>query len=331
MIFRTLRHYRTGLLSGPGDEALVGPGLSPKPSSSPPASPELVRTDTVGTECPASNATRRVLRACGFGPKERQNSMKTPVHPKIRHPLTPVWLVCSVFAVGCGAEPASTTARTHLEKATPEHAGGSAPTSAAETAPSTDGAVSDSLGDPSNSSPAASPSAPPSTSDPPTPPPTGDPTEDDLELNSVKRDGWLTTWIARTCVSKKDGEPTIEDAPLPVGGGRRLECMTASNPSPYSVQEVHSVGGDDWCVLGESVSWERWGDSALKISVTSTPDLAPWSLVATHDGNEILISPAAGPFGIGEAWPVGVRVKYKVIDMKPNPQSKLFCEQIFNL
>ena len=268
--------------------------------------------------------------------------------------LTPfACLVAVAFAMGCGATPDSGGSQVE-QKATddsgndwtdpsPESAPAEPPADAEPSAPWNDPPPPSEA--PSASPPASEePAEPPAPSgDPSTPPDpeepgaevpideaplTGDPTEDDANLRFFKNDGFGAIIFSDRCVSKKEGEPTIETAPLPVGGGRWLECTTALNPSRQT-KDVMTLKLERWCGLGAQSSLTAWGSAGLNVSITAAPDDAPWTVVATYDGEEILIEQVE-VLGIGYSWPVGVKGKYQTLDLKPNPD-KVKCDELFGL
>jgi len=244
--------------------------------------------------------------------RSRKATTSRQVPARLRSPLLASSLVGLVFAIGC-AVPDSTPGDKHAnEHLTPtELANGSSGGDLSAQQPSSAPADSTPGGDPSDASVAT--------------PSTGDPTLDDEDLRAFKRNGFDSLIFADTCVSKKDGEATIEQEPLPVGAGRWLECTTSRNPSSWYMK-VESITNDPWCVYGTMTSSHTWADAALKVSVTSSPDDSAWTLMATHEGPEISISRVEAA-GLGLAWPLGLDVKYTTTEMKHNPENAL-CDSL---
>ena len=282
----------------------------------------------------------------GQAPEPAHAEPRSPATSEPRRPVAKLGiaglaslLMSSGFSVACGGAPDASKGTPQVQQqATSEDTGSdSAPSDATEPAtgevppPS---ASSNPPASPPDNNPAdlprdSNPADPAPGSDPSDPPPTGDPTEDDANLKWFKYNGFAAWIFAGTCVSKKDGEPTIEVAPLPVGGGRRLECTTAISPTRVTKDILTVNTRDRWCGVGNMTSYKPWGDSALKVSVTSSPDSGPWTLVATHDGEPIMIDMVEAA-GLGFAWPVGVHVTYTTTDLKPNPNTAP-CDQLFGL
>jgi hypothetical protein len=157
--------------------------------------------------------------------------------------------------------------------------------------------------------------------------PTDEPGEDE-DLAFLRQDGFQTFHFALDCVSVGEDGSTIGGEPLPVGGGRSLECVTESLGSLSTVDALSSTG-ERFCALGQVDSFHGDGDPSLAVSVASTPEGSPWTLVGTHDGDEIQIGKVTG-FGGGTAWPLWVDAHYAVIDITPNPSGQL-CDQAFGL
>jgi len=239
--------------------------------------------------------------------RSRKAATSRPVRGRLRSPLLASTLVGLVFAIGCGTAPDSTPGDKHAnEHVNPtELANGSSSGDPAEQQPSSDPADPPPDGDPSDASVAT--------------PLTGDPTLYDEDLRAFKLNGFDSLIFAETCVSKKDGEATIEQEPLPVGGGRWLECTSSRNPSSWNMK-VATTTNDLWCVYGTMTSSHTWGDATLKVSVGSSPDDSAWTLKATHEGPEISISRVEAT-GLGLAWPLGLDVQYTTTDMKRNPDN----------
>ena len=237
----------------------------------------------------------------------------------LRFAVLAPWLVCSLGAMGCSAARDATPQDGVLQKAADYEAnnGMGSYGAAGETSQPSDTPPNSDLEDP----------ATPSWSYPEDPNKvlTGDPTEDDDYLSFIKHRGFESLVFATTCVSKKDGEATIEDEnALPAGGGRYLECATDFSPARMT-KDVMSTKNERWCALGKMASHTPWGAPELHVSVTRTPSDGPWTLVATHDGPEITV----GKVGLsgGTTWPVGVKVELDTVDMKAAPAG--VCDSFF--
>lgn len=155
--------------------------------------------------------------------------------------------------------------------------------------------------------------------------PTGDPTEDDPILKFLKDGFFDGIAIAETCSSVLDGGETIDGAgvsSLPVGGGRRLEC---SIDVPREVaQTIRDSNDAIWCQLKAMVDFRPNAlDDRLGVSIVNAPSAGPFSVVATHAGDEIPIIRASG------LWPVAVDMTYVTADLQPALGRP--CEQVFGL
>jgi hypothetical protein len=150
----------------------------------------------------------------------------------------------------------------------------------------------------------------------------------DEELQFLLDNGFESFIFAQTCRSVGAAGDVIDGEPLPVGGGRQLECETADVGHLQTIDTLSSTG-ERFCALGQVSSFEGGGDPRLAVSVASTPDGAPWVLVGTHDGEEISISRISGPGG-GTAWPLWADVLFDVIEVQPNPSAEL-CDDVFGL
>lgn len=143
--------------------------------------------------------------------------------------------------------------------------------------------------------------------------PTGDPTEDDPILKQLKESllGGFAT--ADTCSSVIDGGETLDDAgvsSLPVGGGRRLECLV--DPPRVVVDTVQDSTGAIWCQLETLVDFgPDVLDDRLSLTIVDAPAVGPWTVVATHAGEEIDIVRASA------RWPVAVSLSYITADLQP--------------
>jgi hypothetical protein len=152
--------------------------------------------------------------------------------------------------------------------------------------------------------------------------------DEDVDLAFLRQDGFETFHFALDCVSVGDDGSVIGGEPLPVGNGRSLQCETAPLGSLSAIDAVASTG-ERFCALGQIDSFHGDGSPELAVSVTSTPEGAPWTLVGTHDGEEIQVAKVAG-FGGGTAWPLWVDAHYAVVDLQPNPTAQL-CTQFFGI
>jgi hypothetical protein len=150
--------------------------------------------------------------------------------------------------------------------------------------------------------------------------------DEDEDLKWVKEHGFESTLFMATCVSVGEDGSTIDTAPLPVGGGRHLECTSYAAVSKASTG-ASSVDGEHWCVLGAVDSSRTGGDPRLHVQITSTPDSGPWSVIATSD-QPIEIDMVHSNFG--DAWPVWIIAAYKTLDLQPEQEGKS-CEELFGL
>jgi hypothetical protein len=155
----------------------------------------------------------------------------------------------------------------------------------------------------------------------------GDPPPDDPDLAYVFQNGFGEISFPQTCVSKSNDGPTLDTAPLPVGNGRWLECTTDKSQHRSTLSALSSQG-DEWCALGEASSFKGEGDPRLTVTVSSSPDDGPWTYTATHDGDEIEISPVA--MDLGMAWPVDADITFTTVQMLPNSGGGS-CDALFGL
>jgi hypothetical protein len=150
----------------------------------------------------------------------------------------------------------------------------------------------------------------------------------DEDLQFLLDNGFESFIFAQTCRSIGAAGDGIDGEPLPVGGGRQLECETATVGHLQTIDTLASTG-ERFCALGQVSSIEGDGDPRLAVSVASSPDGAPWGLVGTHDGEEITIGRITGPGG-GTAWPLWADAIFDVIALQPNPTAQL-CDDVFGL
>jgi hypothetical protein len=150
----------------------------------------------------------------------------------------------------------------------------------------------------------------------------------DEDLQFLLDNGFESFIFAQTCRSVGAAGDVIDGEPLPVGGGRQLECETDPVGFLQTIDTLTSTG-ERFCALGQVSSITGSSpDSRLAVNVVSTPDGAPWSLVGTHDGDEISIGRVSA-FG-GFAWPLIAEVVFDVVDVQPNPTAQL-CDDVFGL
>jgi hypothetical protein len=150
----------------------------------------------------------------------------------------------------------------------------------------------------------------------------------DPEIQFVVDNGFESLFFAQTCRSVGPDGDVIDVEPLPVGGGRQLECET-DVVSHLQALVILSSTNEPFCVLGQLSSFSGENvDPSLSVSVTSTPDGAPWTLVGTSE-EEISISKVTGPGG-GSAFPLAADALFDVIDVLPNPTGQ-FCPPLFGL
>jgi hypothetical protein len=149
----------------------------------------------------------------------------------------------------------------------------------------------------------------------------------DEDLQAILDTGMTGFRFARACRSiAEDGSTLDDDTELPVGGGRRLECTTFEITHLQAV-DVQASTGEQWCALGQLESYRgHGGDARLTVSVADAPDGAPWTLVGSVDGEEIIVRRLSG---LGN-WPLWAEIHYDVVDLRPNPDL-LLCEQIFGV
>jgi hypothetical protein len=155
-----------------------------------------------------------------------------------------------------------------------------------------------------------------------------DPTETDEDLKWVKDNGFSGLLFATSCASKIDGGDTIDAEPLPVGGGRWLDCRTDKSVTRQTSSAL-STTGEHWCALGEVATAKPNGDPRLVVTIAASPEGAPWSLRGTHDGDPIAI--ARVEFGgFGMTWPLWVEANYRTVDMRREENGKT-CDELFGL
>ncbi len=150
----------------------------------------------------------------------------------------------------------------------------------------------------------------------------------DENLQFLLDNGFESLFFAQTCRSIGADGDVIDGEPLPVGGGRQLECETVSLGHLQTIDTLASTG-ERFCALGQVASIAADGDPRLAVSVASSPDGAPWVLIGTHDGEEISIGRITGPGG-GTAWPLWADVIFDVTEVRPNPTAQL-CDEVFEL
>lgn len=153
----------------------------------------------------------------------------------------------------------------------------------------------------------------------------GDPTEEDPILKFAKENNFGGIVLAESCASVSDGGETLDGAgvqSLPVGAGRRLECLL--DVGSRVTQFLQDSTGALWCQLGQLVDTRTNAlDDRLDVTIEDAPSSGPWSVVATHAGEEITIIRASG------VWPLGVETNYATIDLQPSEGRA--CEEIFGL
>jgi hypothetical protein len=151
----------------------------------------------------------------------------------------------------------------------------------------------------------------------------------DEELQFLLDNGFETFFFAQTCRSVGAGGDVIEGEPLPVGGGRQLECETDPVGFLQAIDTLSSTG-ERFCALGQIATITGSSpDSRLSVNVVDTPDGAPWSLVGTSaDGQEISIGRVSA-FG-GFAFPLIAEVLVDVVEVRPNPTAQL-CDDVFGI
>jgi hypothetical protein len=152
----------------------------------------------------------------------------------------------------------------------------------------------------------------------------------DENLAFILQDGFQTTYFALDCRSIADDGSVIEGASsgaLPVGGGHTLECSLERFPS-RATTDVLSVSNEPWCALGELTSYQSGGDDRLMITIATPPDVAPATLIGTHEGGEISVA-LASAFG-GRLWPLWIEASYDVVQLARAEPGKI-CDQVFEL
>lgn len=155
----------------------------------------------------------------------------------------------------------------------------------------------------------------------------GDPVpEDDETLQYLAQHGFGGIAFMDGCVSKLDGGPTLEGDELPVGGGRFLECTTSQRVDRATMGMLGD-SGQTWCGLGEVTTFKAGGDGRLVVQVTARPDGAPWTLTATHEGEEIKIAQVEA-LGIARVWPLWINASYRTVSMKKDPAAG-DCSDLF--
>ena len=151
----------------------------------------------------------------------------------------------------------------------------------------------------------------------------------DEDLQFLLDNGFESFFFAQTCRSIGPDGDVIEGDTLPVGGGRVLECETAVVNHLQAIDTLSSTG-ERFCALGQVASIEGENvDPRLSVTVESSPDGSPWTLIGTHDGDPITIGKVTG-FGGGTAFPLAADVVFDVIELQPNPTGGL-CEPLFGL
>lgn len=151
----------------------------------------------------------------------------------------------------------------------------------------------------------------------------------DEELQFLLDNGFETIFFAQTCRSVGAGGDVIEGDPLPVGGGRQLECETDPIGFLQSIDTLSSTG-ERFCALGQIASITGTSpDSRLSVNVVDAPDGAPWSLVGTSVGDEEISIGRVSAFG-GFAFPLLADVVFDVIEVQPNPSAQL-CDDVFGI
>jgi hypothetical protein len=150
----------------------------------------------------------------------------------------------------------------------------------------------------------------------------------DEDIQFLLDNGFESFFFAQTCRSIGPDGDVIDVEPLPVGGGRELECETATVTHLQAIDALSSTG-ELFCALGQLSSFSGENvDPRLSVSVASAPDGAPWTLVGTSD-QEITISKVSG-FGGGTAFPLAADALFDVIEVQPNPTAQ-FCSALFGL
>jgi hypothetical protein len=150
--------------------------------------------------------------------------------------------------------------------------------------------------------------------------------EDDDNLQFVKQHGFGGIVFVNDCVSVGDDGSVVQGDPLPVGGGRHLECTTALRVDTGTTG-LQSMADEPWCALGHLVSHNLTGDSRLTLSVASAPEDGPWSLIAT--AAEPIEIHSVGAFG-GLTWPLTVNATYETTDMQPEVPGQR-CDEMYGL
>jgi hypothetical protein len=104
----------------------------------------------------------------------------------------------------------------------------------------------------------------------------------DVDLQFALDNGFQSFLFAQTCLSVGADGSVLEGDPLPVGGGRQLECETA--PIAYlKTIDIQASTGEPFCALGLVSSFVGDGDARLAVSVASAPDGAPRVHIGTSD------------------------------------------------
>lgn len=155
--------------------------------------------------------------------------------------------------------------------------------------------------------------------------------EDDEDIQFMKDNGYETQYFAQTCRSVAEDGSTIEEseqADLPVGEGRVLECETDSFPVQSTIEFLSSAL-ERWCALGSVSSYEGGGDDRLQVDVASVPGDGPGTLIGSRDGDPITIHRVSG-FGGGTLWPLWITTTYSVTEVKRSEPGKL-CDEVFGL
>ncbi len=144
------------------------------------------------------------------------------------------------------------------------------------------------------------------------------------DLVFAAKNGFDGFMLMGSCVSKKAGAATITTAPLPVGGGRRIECTTVRG----DVYRSWAVPSTDpivlWCMRGELDSAKAKQHPLAVVTITSKPRVGPWTVAVTRAGGEVLIDKAS-LLG-GQAWPFMLLLHYRTTAMRKDDLTKS-CQQ----
>lgn len=145
---------------------------------------------------------------------------------------------------------------------------------------------------------------------------------EDSELQWYLENGWGGIALLGSCLSKIEGGPTLDE--FRVGGGRWVECKTLA-PHDRGAMPVYTENGEEWCALGRVTSHKVNADPRLQAEVTDTPAGEPWTVIVTHEGDEIVVNKVTF-FGT-LTWPVLIDLGYEVIDMIPSNLVQSCSEQ----